>query len=282
MKELDIFNELIKDSLPKSRYKIEEVSDSRYYYEEKYGDLIIQCYKRLGLTSKDFGYVETKYCGKRRKICSIDSTGRLSFLYLFKDFLNNSVCNMFMSTDSGVPLEEDTIRDANIDAKNGNTYYKCICQEIFDCDNSLSKTSISILKEYFGLENLVASKDIIATELSNLLGLDRDCYKLRIDINQLFKQLDALIKLNKEKQDHLIIKYIFFKPKEELIKGTVLEQVFQELEEERVAIKNSHILKIALEKYNISFEYEDICVGDDIFSKDPRELLEYIKTATSN
>ena len=280
MKDIDLFNKLIRESISESKYEIDEVSDYRYYYDNEYAKPIIRCYKLLNLSSKEFNLINTKYGGKRRKICSVASSGRLCFLYLFGSQFEYRLLN---ATRSEEIWKEPSVDDAQLDAKNGNIYYECKCQEIFNRKDGLPKSYVPVLKEYFGIDNLIVSNNLIKAKLSDFhIGLDKSYCDTRFDFKQLFTHLCALIKLNKEKKDALVLKYIFFKPKEELIKGTVIENVYKELEEERTAIKNSEIIKIALQKYNIMFEYEDVYVDDDRLSRDPKELLKQLEIATIN
>ena len=100
-----------------------------------------------------------------------------------------------------------------------------------------------------------------------LIDIDNDYQNLHFDLKQLFTHLCGIIKA-KGNTSKYTLKYIFFKPKEILIKkNDVIREAYEELDKELKAIKNSVLFK---EKCHIKFDYDYVNVDNPKFGVDPK------------
>ena len=278
--KLDLFNEYIFTAQEEkgffNNYKIKEVSNSRFYLDNSYGEAIKKYFDLTKRTSKELELINTSYGGNRYKICSCASSARFCFLYLASKLDSNIKFewHLLNATSSDSSWEEEKENDSVLDAFDNKTYYEFKCQEIFNDKELLSISYSNLLKEYFNIE-IKSNTDnkIIGTYKDLKLGnLNKNYNDSYFDIKQLLTHLLAIIKENKNKKEHITLKYIFIIPLiEDILHGDLYED-YKELEREIETIKNSELIKIAKDKYNISFECEQVQVIDSRFSLDPKEI----------
>lgn len=283
MGNLDLLNELMNKSVPNTRYKINEVSDKRFYYENKYAKPIETYYKLTYRKSNEFEMFGTSKGYDCYKICSVASSARLCYLFLANDMNIRFEWHLLNATSKKEVWENPNKNDAQLDAFDFRTYYECKCQEIFEYRTPLSISYAKYLEQYFGITNLPRrERNIIATMKEFHLGnSDKNYLHTYFDIKQLFTHLCAIIKDNKQLEDRKL-QYIFFTPKENLIKGSALEDAYQELINEAEEIKNSEVIKIAKETYHIDFDYELVPIDDKRMASDPDEPLGKLEEAFCN
>ena len=259
MTKLDSFISEIKNSLPDNGYECKNISTrgKKYYFENKdYGDALKACFDKKEIDSKEFnGTPHYPYY----KICSVSSSARLCFLY----FINKG--NVEFEVQLPNPLGGNP---AQPDAKIGNTYYECKCQEIVDGEKeTLLDGYNEFLNYYFGITKLGNLKDMG-------VNYDKDYDKTHFNVKQLFTHLIAIAENNKDTKEEITLQYIFFTPKEEL-QSESTKRVYKELKEEIAAIWESDMMKNFYKKCpNIKLGislFEP--VDQDCFALDPKELL---------
>lgn len=287
-----LFNELMYQSIPKlDNYLIEEVSPHKYYYEDSYGVAIEEFYRLAGFTSHEFGKLKTQFKGERMKICSVSSSSRLCFLkygleMAKKNRLNEEarlekhLVNGTIKSDK--EWEKENRNDAQLDAFDGETFYECKCQEIFEDKGPLSKSYARYMNKYFntnlGESNFVKGKiHAKASEFGITFEEDKEYTKALFDIKQLVTHLCAIIKYNKNKNKQLTLKYVFFKPAKSLINNNGdVKAVYEELEKEIYAIQKSKLIEGA-KKHGVSFAYEWVYVDSLEFGQDPKEMTKELQ-----
>jgi len=283
MGDLDLFNKLIRDSILSTTYQIDEVSDHRFYFENRYAEAIKEYYELTYRKSNEFELFGTSKGFNCYKICSVASSARLCFLLLGDDLNSRFEWHLLNATSKKENWEKPSKNDAQLDAFDFHTYYECKCQEILEHKTPLPVSYSKCLEKNFGIKDLsVNGRNILATMKEFHLGSsDKNYLHTYFDIKQLFTHLCAIIKDNKELENRKL-QYIFFTPKKELMKGTEFEKAYEELQSEINDIVSSDVIKIAKEKFNIDFGYEFISVDDDRLNKDPQSLLKYLKENRTN
>lgn len=254
----DIFEKAIWESLD-GNLKVYKRED-RYYYKEDYKKYFVKVYdikhsKELTFNKKS----------KTSPICSIASSGRLCALY-FHNIKNKKP----VSFEEGLCLDIKYAK-AWLDAKEGNTYYECKCQEILGRSHDLLSENYlnsNLFKDLINgykeedikiIEKLVdgKTKKFIIFDVK-LLGIELDAYKrtkgnynnFHFDIKQLICHLIALAKANQEgKKKILQLQYVFFVPKN--YKGGTFKDVYDRLDNEIDKIKDSKKIKKFCENHNI-------------------------------
>ena len=264
---LNDFNKMIKDSLKiVEGYSLNEISDSRFYYEKDYATPIIDYYKITGRKSNEFNKVRGH---DDLSICSVASSGRLCFLKLIDHENIKFEWHELNGTSQEKIWTKPSINDAQYDAFDGTTFFECKCQEILNEHVGLSKDYIPVLKDFFGLNFKEENGLIIAKASDFLIDVDKDYRELHFDLKQLFTHLCGIVKAYGNVSKHTL-KYIFFKPKEELInKHELIKSAYKELDNELSIIQNSVFFK---EKCHIKFEYKYVHVDEDRFAIDPKVL----------
>ena len=276
MSYLPLFNILIKQSVLPNSYRIDEITKNKFYYENEYAEAIKEYYQYTYRKSKEFEKVKGH---DSYKICSLSSSARLCFLLLGDNLDIRFEWHLLNATSKeDVWTKPNDSRDAQLDAFDFHTYYECKCQELFNKKDPLSISYLKCLEDNFGIKDLNSDgKYIIATMKDLHLGSsDKNYLNTHFDIKQLFTHLCAIIKDNKLLENRKL-QYVFFTPNKELIKGTQIEEVYKELQNEIDDIVNSEVIRMAKDKYNIDFGYEFISVDDDRLNKDPKEILKYLK-----
>jgi len=219
------------------------------------------------------------------KIGSLASSARLGFLYLCSKYDPNNIkleWYLLNGTTNSKKWNKANINDAQLDAYYSleRIYFECKCQEIFEKKEKLSKSYVPLLKTYFGINSSVSNDKIEETllnlKISNTNKKDELYYNLMFDVKQLFTHLCALIKLSKEPLETCTLKYIFFKPNNNVM-SVELSEKYAELQEEIEFIRNSDLIKIVNEKYGIKIDYELIDVLNSLFIKNPKYYLEMLK-----
>ena len=267
-KVLNDFNEMIKKSLSgPNGYSLNEISTKRFYYEPKYAKPIIEYYKSTGRSSNEFHKVRGH---DEPSVCSVASSGRLCFLALIDKDNVKFEWHELNGTSSETIWQKPAIDDAQYDAFDGSTFYECKCQEFLNEHIGLSNAYMTILKSFFGLELKEKDGLIIGKAKDFLIDIDKDYCDLHFDLKQLFTHLCGIVKAYGNTNKYTL-RYIFFKPKEELIKeNAAIAKAYDELDEELIKIKDSRFFK---ERCNINFEYEYINVDEEKFSIDPKDAF---------
>ena len=248
MSKLDEFVVLIKDSLIKSKYKAERIGNNRFYFGNDYFDALKAIYeKRVHDTTKIKEFNDVPYHSGVKKICSVSSSARLCFSWLYKKgaFFEVSLTN---ATDKG--------NDAQLDAytEEDNTYYECKCQEVIDGEHQMLKLSY---KEILEDENEFDVRNISVNEYEKTLSfnlrdmganLDEDYDKTHFNLKQLFTHLSAMSRLPKNKQ--VTLKYIIFRPSKKILdKNIKIKQIYELLDREMLEIYNSRSIQNFLNKH---------------------------------
>ena len=270
--KLDDFILDIKNSLPFNGLEPESVSDGkRFYFSDKeYGIPLKKCFDRLKIESKEF----TPVTGHKnlKKICSVSSSARLCFLYFCSEEDAEFEAHLDNPTGGG--------NAAQLDAKIGNTYYECKCQEIVNGEGETLKDSYEpLLKEFFGFDkiNINMHEKSISGHLTDF-GIDynEDYEKTHFNVKQLFTHLIAIGQ--KHKNDAVALQYVFFTPNEEQ-QSDGTKKVYDELKAEIKAIWNSDALR-AYKEYRPNVSIPDpifVPVSEQCFAKKPGDLLDCIK-----
>ena len=277
MTNLDTFIKDIKNSLLDNNCKIESLSNGErfYYTNEEYGNPLKKCFEKLSFTSHEFVGVRGY---DNFKICSVSSSARLCFLYLrnIKDIkieVELPICKI----DT-----KERLAVAQPDAKEGNKYYECKCQEIVDGEGEvLSSAYIPLLKKYFGIESINISEygDTISAHLTDF-GIDynEDYDKTHFNVKQFFTHLIGMAEKHADKNDCVELQYIFFTPDENVMSNST-KQVYKELNAEIDKIWNSNMIKVFYKnRPNIKLSAPMfVQVSKKCFASDPKAILISLK-----
>ena len=270
MSKLNNFILEIKNSLPDNGCHIDSLAkDTRFYYQNsEYGDPLKKCFDKLGIESKEFRPVSPY---PNYKICSVSSSARLCFLFLLNEYGKDNVefeAHLPNPTGSGNPAQPD--------AKAGNIYFECKCQEIVNGEKeTLSIDYLELLGKHFGLFDLKINEyeRTISAHLTDLsVKYDEDYDKTHFNVKQLFTHLLAIALKHPDEKDEVCLQYIFFRPKD---MGDKTRKVYKELDAEIDAIWNSDMMSYFLDKHkNIKLlEPRKVSVDKECFGVDPKELL---------
>lgn len=252
MARLDDFISLIDQSIVKGEYETKKVGNSRWYFDSDYKDALKAIYdSRCEYASKEFRTV--KGHKDAYKICSVSSSARLCFLYFYKKDATFEI-GLPNPTGSGNPAQPDAKR-----IENGKIiYYECKCQEVVNGEKEvLPPAYLKLLADEFGLQELkikkiiVKDKEIEAIDLNlKQMGcsLNKSYDDAHFNVKQLFTHLLAI--KDKHKEEEVELRYVIFKPKQELLnKKPTLLKVYEELDKEIEEIWSSDAIKFFLNKH---------------------------------
>lgn len=227
----------------------------------------------------DFLNVESKELAKVRghenlKICSVSSSARLCFLYLWNKEGVEFESHLLNPTGGG--------NAAQPDAKIGNTYYEFKCQEIVDGEGEPLKYSYGpLLQEFFGIKIIKINEyERTITGYLPELGIDykEDYDKTHFNVKQLFTHLIAIAKKHPKEDDLVKLQYVFFEPDAKK-QSTDTAVVYEELKAEIKAIWNSESLRFFKGK-NRNIGLPDpifVPVSERCFAQNPADILDCLK-----
>ena len=245
MSKLDDFILVVNNYLKskESTFNIELVGDNRFYYERKYAELLEKYYipKALGECHE---FQPVKGHPNSIKICSVTSSARLCFLYLYDEEVSFEIALKN-------PIYGDKF-PAQLDAKKQNIYFECKCQEVINGEReSLKKSYKELLEKEFNVSNITINQyeDTLSFNLTDMgANYNEDYDKTHFNVKQLFTHLLAISKT--DLSEPVTLKYVIFKPSDELLRPyPKLLKVYEELREEIKEIINSRSIKYFLEKY---------------------------------
>lgn len=266
---------------PKHKIYSHKNDDSKLYYPEEYGDVIVKEFKSHGVNSNEV----IKQKGKPTPICSVCSSGRLCYLNFKKVKGIRFEYPLYNDVDKLHPSKLDAYEITN----ERNIFYECKCQEILNNGYCGEKELLSdkyLKSKYFRelkIESLKVfnkygrEKDgsytkgtdrFIHFELHALeINLNKDLYLLRFNLKQLICHLIAIAKYNVYCDRASTLQYIFYKPK---TNNKDILKIYDELTEELKAIWDSSKIKNYCKKYHIDLKYKFINISDikdDIYGK---------------
>ena len=255
------------------------------YYDDEYAKPIISFFAKRGTESFEVRFNPKSKC---TPICAFASSARLCYLYLGED----------NSLDYEVPLDND-LRSSSVptkmDAKKGNEYYECKCQEIVGASHTpfspqyLDSPLFQSLFEDFNVQKgfiSIGTKEIPdkktgktrtvkylkfdVKELKIDYGKAKDYAHLHFDLKQLICHLIALAN-NKDAQEKAVLQYIFFTPNEESInKYSKVKRLYTILEKELNAIlaNETSVSKFAKKhKIEICYKCVELKMVNDFISE---------------
>lgn len=256
MNRIEELNEACKASISEEEQKnLEKIKDF-YYYSAEYVDEIIKRMKERKIDSKEF-------VKNPLNIRSLVSSARLCFNYLYDeadDFENEIENDLKISI---APTKMDAIKD--------DIYYECKCREVIYGEKERLRISYRNNSELFKElvdPNIVETKRHHAKDAKNEydycvfrasdLGIlnigDKYYWEYHFNIKQLICHLIAIAHSG-DKNVVKTLQYIIFKPnEEEIIKYPHLKKVYDELDEEIIAIENSQAIKKFNKNHNIELD----------------------------
>ena len=262
MSELDTFIKLIYESLDgRSKYKINPVGKRRFYFENKYFEDLEPLYRervdgdvKINEFENTRGHEEEEI----KKICSVSSSARLCFSWLYKKGARFEIA--LPNPVRGNP--------AQLDAQIGNEYYECKCQEIINGEHQrLRKSYKPLLEKEFGIEKIkIDSKGYLSFNLNDMgANYDKEYSETHFNTKQLFTHLLAIAKKHPEEKDNVSLKYRIFKPSKEKLKDCKeIVDIYKTLDKEMKAIRDSEAIKAFLSRHkNISLCMNDVYVYVD-------------------
>ena len=276
---LDQFVKEIYESLPNKEMDMETISNgTRYYFNnENYGEPLKKCFDILNIKSYEFRKIGNY---NNLKICSVSSSARLCFLYL----LNRK--NIEFEVKLHNPTQKDHFASAQLDAKEGNIYYECKCQEIlYYKERSIKAAYKPFLEKYFGIHNLMLNNDnTLSLDLNSCgIELNKSDNKLRFDLKQVFTHSIAISEKHRDKNDYVKLQYIFFTPIKENMSAKT-KRLYNDLNNEIDAILNSKMMKhFNNVRPNVEFSKPKfVPVSDDCFGLSPKDILNELKVKNKN
>jgi len=262
MKEISLMNEFniaVAESVIYKKY-LKNIGNYKYYYSKEYGKRIKEYLKNLGVDSKE---------DSKESLRSTSSSARLCTNYFYND-----------DVEFEKPISNDVSNaKTKMDAVKGNIFYECKCQEIVNGEHEYlrqsyyTKKTSKLFKE-FNIENIEIKQHYDAEGNADYkycdftlkdIGIDYSgkYYEINFNVKQLICHLIAIAH-DYPGQNEKVLKYIIFKPKQELIeKSERLKKLYDTLELQFKAIIDSDNIKAYISENNHNIKIEKVNVYID-------------------